>query len=204
MKNYYEVLGVQKTASADEIKKAYRTLAFKYHPDRNPGDKAAEERFKEINAAYEILGDESKRRSYDLTGQTDYSQSYSGAQNSRQYQYTYSSPFGDEEETFWNWFNGGQQNYQRGNNSYNTNRNYNNNTDANSNSDYDRNYRSRSRGQFFVSMIFKVLQVFFGLFMMRFAYFLPLLFFISIGVVISGVIGFISNLKSFLFSKNRE
>ena len=57
MSNYYEILGVTKNATADEIKKAYRTLAFKYHPDRNPGDTAAEEKFKQISAAYDVLGD---------------------------------------------------------------------------------------------------------------------------------------------------
>ncbi|MBR0100525.1 MAG: DnaJ domain-containing protein, partial [Treponema sp.] len=66
--DYYSILGVQKTATADEIKSAYRKLAFKYHPDKNPGDKAAEEKFKSINAAYEVLGDEAKRRRYDQLG----------------------------------------------------------------------------------------------------------------------------------------
>ena len=65
------MLGVSKTASTDEIKKAYRTLAFKYHPDRNPGDKAAEEKFKAINAAYDVLGDETKRSQYDRFGQAE-------------------------------------------------------------------------------------------------------------------------------------
>ena len=60
----YAVLGVAKTASTDDIKKAYRILAFKYHPDRNPGDKNAEEKFKAINAAYDVLGDETKRAHY--------------------------------------------------------------------------------------------------------------------------------------------
>ena len=65
MKNLYDILGVSKTASQDEIKKAYRALARKYHPDRNQDDEAAEERFKEIQGAYDVLGDPEKRKEYD-------------------------------------------------------------------------------------------------------------------------------------------
>ena len=65
MRNYYEMLGVNKNASSSEIKKAYRTLAIKYHPDRNLGNKAAEEKFKDINEAYEILSDQTRRVQYD-------------------------------------------------------------------------------------------------------------------------------------------
>ena len=65
VRNYYEMLGVTKNASSSEIKKAYRTLAIKYHPDRNLGNKAAEEKFKDINEAYEILSDQTRRVQYD-------------------------------------------------------------------------------------------------------------------------------------------
>jgi molecular chaperone DnaJ len=67
-KDFYKVLGVEKTASDDDIKKAYRKLAMKYHPDRNPGDKAAEEHFKEAKEAYEILSEPQKRAAYDQYG----------------------------------------------------------------------------------------------------------------------------------------
>ena len=67
-RDYYEILGVNKNASDDEIKKAYRKLAIKYHPDKNPGDKSAEEKFKEISEAHEVLSDKEKRARYDQFG----------------------------------------------------------------------------------------------------------------------------------------
>ena len=67
-RDYYEVLGVNREAGADEIKKAYRSLAKKYHPDMNPGDKSAEVKFKEVNEAYDVLSDEDKRAKYDQFG----------------------------------------------------------------------------------------------------------------------------------------
>lgn len=66
--DYYELLGVAKNATTDEIRKAYRNLALKYHPDRNPGDKEAEKKFKEISQAYDVLSDAEKRKKYDLYG----------------------------------------------------------------------------------------------------------------------------------------
>lgn len=77
-RDYYEVLGVSKTATADEIKSAYRKLAMKYHPDRNPGDKAAEEKFKEAAEAYDVLHDPEKRQRYDQFGHQAFEQGGAG------------------------------------------------------------------------------------------------------------------------------
>ncbi len=76
MKDLYENLGVSRTASPDEIKKAYRELTKKYHPDRNPGDKQAEERFKDISVAYEVLSDPKKRANYDEFGEVSLTEGF--------------------------------------------------------------------------------------------------------------------------------
>jgi curved DNA-binding protein len=118
-KDYYNILGVSKSASQDEIKKAYRKLAVKYHPDKNPDDKNAENRFKEISEAYEVLKDPEKRKKYDQlgmnwnqyqnTGDFDWSQ-FSGQQRGRQYHFQgdLNDVFGGEEfSDFFNAFFGG-------------------------------------------------------------------------------------------------
>jgi curved DNA-binding protein len=81
-KDYYKTLGVSKSATQEEMKKAYRKLAVKYHPDKNKNDKAAEEKFKEITEAYEVLGDVEKRKKYDSVGA-----------NWKQYEYANQGPF---------------------------------------------------------------------------------------------------------------
>lgn len=79
--DYYKVLGVNRNASAEDIKKAFRNLANKYHPDRNPGDKSAETRFKEINEAYQVLSDADKRAKYDQMGRYYHQAQRSGGVN---------------------------------------------------------------------------------------------------------------------------
>ena len=76
-KDYYKTLGVDKKATEDEIKKSYRKLAMKYHPDRNKGDKKAEEKFKELSEAYAVLSDKEKRKQYDTFGSDGFQQRYS-------------------------------------------------------------------------------------------------------------------------------
>ena len=79
-RDYYEVLGVDKSASEEEIKKAYRKLAKQYHPDLHPGDKEAEEKFKEANEAYEVLSDAEKKAKYDRFGHAGVDPNYGAGQ----------------------------------------------------------------------------------------------------------------------------
>lgn len=111
-KDYYKILGVEKSASQDEIKSAYRKLAKKYHPDLNPDNEKAQEKFKEANEAYEVLGDKQKRKQYDTFG-SNYD--FSGGQNFDPSQYgfgggstyTYSSSDAGDFSDFFNMFFGG-------------------------------------------------------------------------------------------------
>ena len=113
-KDFYEVLGLQKGASEDEIKKAYRRLAMKHHPDKNQGNKAAEEKFKEINAAYEVLSDAKKRSAYDQFGHAGVDPSQMGGRGGfhgfQQGGADFSEVFGD---IFGDIFGGGRRGGQR-------------------------------------------------------------------------------------------
>lgn len=107
-RDYYEVLGVGKGSSADEIKKAYRKVAMQYHPDRNPGDKAAEEKFKEAAEAYEVLSDAEKRAQYDRFGHAglgNNGRGHAGGQNMDDIFSQFGDIFGDD--IFGNFFGGG-------------------------------------------------------------------------------------------------
>ena len=186
MSNYYETLGVSKNATADEIKKAYRTLAFKYHPDRNPGDKAAEEKFKQMTAAYDVLSDESKRRNYDLGGfETNNYSSENQQYQQRQYQYTYNNPFGDE--NYWQWFSGAGR--------------------AGNTQNYDWNRETepkRTRSEYFSMFILKALQTFVGLTFLRFSwYIIPFGPIICICVIVNGITGLVQAVKG-LFKPSRS
>lgn len=104
-RDLYEVLGVSKTSTDEEIKKAYKRLAMKYHPDRNQGDKKAEESFKEVNSAYEILSDKQKRAAYDQFGHAGVDPSMGGGQGGRGFDF--GDSFGD---IFSEFFGGGRSN----------------------------------------------------------------------------------------------
>ncbi|MBA4198466.1 MAG: molecular chaperone DnaJ [Chitinophaga sp.] len=111
-RDYYEILGVSKSASADEIKKAYRKVAMQYHPDRNPGDKAAEEKFKEAAEAYEVLSDADKKAKYDRFGHQAFAPGTGGgggfhATNMEDIFSNFGDIFGDD--MFGSFFGGGRR-----------------------------------------------------------------------------------------------
>jgi molecular chaperone DnaJ len=109
-RDYYEILGVSKSSSADEIKKAYRKVAMQFHPDRNPGDKAAEEKFKEAAEAYEVLSDDDKKGQYDRFGHAGLNNNgrggFSGGMNTEDIFSQFGDIFGDD--LFGSFFGGGR------------------------------------------------------------------------------------------------
>jgi curved DNA-binding protein len=109
-KDYYKILGVSKNASQDEIKKSFRKLAVKFHPDKNPGDKKAEEKFKEINEANEVLGDAEKRKKYDELGENwkyYQQQGQQGGQRHQKQYHDFGEGFGGQFSDFFESFFGG-------------------------------------------------------------------------------------------------
>ena len=108
-RDYYEVLGVEKTATPEEIKKAYRKNAMKYHPDRNPGDKEAEEKFKELGEAYEVLSDADKKARYDQFGFAGVDPNYGGGAGGYGGGFSGFGDFGDLGDIFGEFFGGGSR-----------------------------------------------------------------------------------------------
>lgn len=173
MDDLYSILGVTKSASQDEIKTAYRKLAMKYHPDKNPGNKEAEEMFKKISSAYDVLGDETKRRQYDSTG-------YYGQQNQSQSQYgSYQNAYNDP---FWQWENFGSAGgtWQE------------NNSGRNYYYRYESPKKEYKRSDWFFELVKNVGLMAFSFFMLRYSFFIipigPILCFAGIVSSFSGIL----------------
>src|SRR3989338_2505080 len=115
-KNYYDVLGIQKNASVDDIKQAYRKMSKELHPDKHKGDKAAEQKFKEVNEAYEILGNAKKKQQYDQFGTTGNGQcGFGGGAGGFDFSgFTEGGNFSDIFESFFGGGRAGAQREERG------------------------------------------------------------------------------------------
>mgnify|MGYP005610148115 CR=1 FL=1 len=177
MDDLYAILGVPKTATAAEIKKAYREAAFKYHPDRNSGNAEAEEKFKKINAAYDVLSDETKRAQYDRYGTTENK--------------TYQNPYEDMFKGYKNSTNG---NYDWGNRSY---------TYTWTNNQYEE-YKP-TKGEAFSMLLKHGLSLLLGLYFLRFSFFIfPIGPIIALAAIANGFSGAIRSIKYILHSDSKK
>jgi len=113
-RDYYEELGVAKGASADDLKKAYRKLAMQFHPDRNPGDAKAEQRFKDISEAYDVLRDDQKRAAYDRYGHAAFENGGAGARGGAGFEFNFGSGFADIFDEMFGEFMGGRRGQSQG------------------------------------------------------------------------------------------
>ncbi len=185
MEDLYKILEVERTATAEQIKKAYRELAMKYHPDRNPGDTVAEEKFKKINAAYSVLSDETKRKQYDMYGSTDANSS--NTSYSRTYQngqgfggYYQGNPFEE-------WFNEAKNYNWRSQYEYETSNKY---------------YEKPTKRKAFGMLLSSLLSLFAGLFLLRFSFILlPIGPILCIMVIANGISGALRAIKFILTPK---
>ena len=202
MEDLYEILGVTKTASQSEIKSAYRKLAVKYHPDKNPGDKAAEEKFKKITAAYDVLSDETKRRQYDSYGSYSTSDAY-GSQGTGTYGYgnygwgqngTWQQQWNrggwqaetqdDYNDAFNQWFNYARQNQGASQNGY---------------SFYSQRSEPKTKGESIIYIVQKIAILLIGLWSFRISWILlPFGPILSIAAVIHGFSGVARGLRRLL------
>ncbi len=183
MDDLYQVLGVSKNANEEDIKKAYRNLAFKYHPDRNPGDKVAEEKFKSISAAYSVLGDTAKRSQYDRYGNASESAaSYGNWQNPNQNTQSWGTQ--NSSDDFWDWVAG--SGWEENHSSFNEHRYQYTNTKKNNN--YSEKMSKREAGGLLFQKIILTLA---GIFFFQFSLFLipfgPILCIVAIVNGISGI-----------------
>ncbi|MGI5174580.1 J domain-containing protein [Treponema sp. OMZ 840] len=195
MDDLYTILGVSKNASADEIKKAYRDAAFKYHPDRNPGNAAAEDAFKKISAAYSVLGDEAKRAEYDRFGSVDdYARSaYANGFYRNQSGFRYENadgqsfdgdPFGFD---FWSWYERTASENQNGRHTF-----Y-----RYTNEEPDSSYTKKNA---FSSLIRHIISAGAGLFFFRYSWILlPFGPILCLAAIINGVVGIARSIR-ILFS----
>ena len=208
MEDLYEILGVSKNASQSEIKSAYRKLAVKYHPDKNPGDKAAEEKFKKITAAYDVLSDETKRRQYDSYGSYSTSDAYSSQKTGTYGNYGYGSSWSggtwqnwgkngtwrasgnaetqdDFNDAFNQWFN-----YARQSQSENQNSSY---------SFYTQKNEPQTKGESFFYVLQKLAILLIGVWSFRISWIiLPFGPILSIAAVIHGITGISRGLRRLL------